>query len=91
MRNKAHFSLSYLHSLMKRAGAERISDLACIELGNILEEIGLNISKDAWDYARHARRKTVKDRDIKRSTIRINEVMTLLGVNDNGPYQKTLR
>ena len=33
--------------------------------GEILEEVGLKVAKEAIDFARHAGRKTVKARDIK--------------------------
>ena len=50
--------------LLKNAGAERISDDAKVELTNVLEEIGLEISEDAIKAAKHAGRKTVKASDI---------------------------
>jgi histone H3/H4 len=58
-------SLAAMHRIIKKSGAERVSDSACKELAKALEKIGVNISKDALDFAMHAGRKTVKGRDIK--------------------------
>ena len=52
-------------TLIRRAGADRVSKEAAIALGIALDEIGLKIAKEAIDYAHHAKRKTVKERDIE--------------------------
>ncbi|MFP3951922.1 MAG: histone family protein [Candidatus Bathyarchaeia archaeon] len=54
-----------MHKLIKKAGAERVSEDSAILLGDALEELGLQIAKEALDFARHAGRKTVKARDIE--------------------------
>ena len=54
-----------MHRICKKAGAERVSDSATVEMAKVLEEIGLKIAKEAIDYAMHAGRKTVKARDIE--------------------------
>jgi histone H3/H4 len=53
-----------MHRLIKRAGAERVSENSAILLSSLLEKVGLEIAKEAVDYAEHAGRKTVKARDI---------------------------
>jgi histone H3/H4 len=54
-----------MHKLIKRAGAERVSEESANALGTALEEIGVRIAAEAIDYAHHAGRKTVKARDIE--------------------------
>jgi len=54
-----------MHRLCKRAGAHRVSDAASRELAKALEEIGIKIAKEAWDFATHAGRKTIKAEDIE--------------------------
>jgi histone H3/H4 len=53
-----------MHKLIKRAGADRVSEEGAIALGKVLEEMGIKIASEAIDYAKHAGRKTVKARDI---------------------------
>ena len=42
-----------------------MSEDASVALGKALDEIGLKIAKEAIDYAHHAKRKTVKAKDIE--------------------------
>ena len=62
---KKDLQLAPMHRIIKKAGAARVSDEAANELRIILEEVGVNISKDALDFTRHAHRKTVKSEDIQ--------------------------
>jgi len=54
-----------MHRICRKAGAERVSKGAAVELARFLEEVGVDIAREAVDFARHAGRKTVKARDIK--------------------------
>jgi DNA-binding protein len=54
-----------MHKLIKRAGADRVSEESAIALGKALEDIGVKVAKEALDYAKHAGRKTVKAKDIE--------------------------
>jgi histone H3/H4 len=54
-----------MHKLIKRAGAERVSEESAVALGKALEEIGIKVAKEALDFAKHAGRKTIKARDIE--------------------------
>ncbi|MGC8924083.1 MAG: histone family protein [Candidatus Micrarchaeia archaeon] len=58
-----------IERLIKRAGAERVSDGAVVALADVLEEIGIQISSRAIKLARHAGRKTVTEEDIKLARI----------------------
>ncbi len=51
--------------IMRKAGAERVSEAAARELAALLEEEAIEIAKLAVEYAHHAGRKTVKAEDIK--------------------------
>jgi len=42
-------SLSAVHRICKKAGAERVSASASLELSKVLEELGLKIAKDALE------------------------------------------
>jgi histone H3/H4 len=59
------FSLIAMHRIIKKAGAERVSDGATKELRLVLEEVGLRISKEALDFTKHAGRKTVRGEDVQ--------------------------
>lgn len=63
--------LAPVHRIIKRAGAERVSESAADELRKILEEIGIKIAREALDFAAHAGRKTVRGDDIRLAAKRI--------------------
>jgi DNA-binding protein len=60
-----------MHRLCKKAGADRVSEAAAKALAKAIEEIGINIVKEALDYAMQAGRKTIKAEDIKTATRKI--------------------
>ncbi len=63
--NKSVIALAPMRRLCEKAGAERVSDAAAHELSKVLEEIGIKIAKEAFDYAIYAGRKTIKMKDIE--------------------------
>lgn len=54
-----------MYRILKKAGAERISEESADELRRTLEEIGITIAKNAIDMSTHAGRKTIKAEDIR--------------------------
>ena len=62
---KKDLQLAPMHRIIKNAGAERVGDDAAEELRVVLENVGLQISKNALDFMKHAKRKTVKSEDIQ--------------------------
>ncbi len=57
--------LASVERIMRNVGVERVSMEAIITMADILEDICRDISKEAIDLARHAKRKTVKKEDVK--------------------------
>ena len=54
-----------MYRILKKAGAERVSDESADELRIVIEDIAANIAKNAVDMSKHAGRKTVKAEDVK--------------------------
>lgn len=61
----SEFGLSAMYRILKKAGAERVSDESADELRRVIEEIANSIAKNAVDLSSHAGRKTVKGEDVK--------------------------
>ena len=70
---KNEIKVAPMHKLIKRAGADRVSEESAIALGKALEEIGVKVAKEALDYAKHAGRKTVKAKDIEIAAQKVME------------------
>jgi len=64
-------AIAAMHRLIKKAGAERVSESAAIEMGKVLEDIGLKIGKEAIEWSMHAGRKTVKAEDVRKAAEKI--------------------
>ncbi len=60
--------LAAMEKILKKCGAERVSDKAKMALKSIVEEQAEDIAARAIRYAVHAGRKTVKAGDIKLAT-----------------------
>jgi len=61
----SELGLSAMYRILKKAGAERVSDESADELRSILEELAGTIAKSAVEMTSHAGRKTVKSEDVK--------------------------
>jgi histone H3/H4 len=59
--------------IVRKAGADRVSEDAGIELAKVLEEYGLEVSKEAISLAKHAKRTTVKEEDIRLANERLKK------------------
>ena len=68
---KNEIKVSPMYKLIKRAGASRVSEESALALRRILEEIGLEVAREAIDFAMHAGRKTVKAKDIEIATKKV--------------------
>lgn len=57
--------LAAVERIIRKAGAQRVSESAAEELIDILEESGREIASEANELAEHAGRKTVREEDIR--------------------------
>jgi len=62
-----------MYRILKKSGAERVSDESAIELRRVIEEIAEAIAKNAVDMSSHAGRKTVKAEDVKLASKQFNK------------------
>jgi histone H3/H4 len=69
----SELGLSAMYRILKKAGAERVSDESADELRRILEDVAGNIAKNAVDMASHAGRKTIKGEDVKLASKAFNK------------------
>jgi DNA-binding protein len=60
--------LASMQRIIRKSGAERVSDDAANELREVLEEIAEKIAKHAVELSVHAGRKTIKLEDIRLAT-----------------------
>ena len=51
--------------ILKEAGAKRVSDLAALELKEIVNKFAYDLAKKAVKLASHAKRETVKREDVE--------------------------
>lgn len=54
-----------MYRILKKSGAQRVSDESADELRRIIEDIAIAIAKSAVEMSIHAGRKTVRSDDVK--------------------------
>jgi len=57
--------LAPLERLMRKAGAERVSEDAVSALRDVVEDMARDAADEALRAARHARRRTIKREDVE--------------------------
>ena len=60
-----HFANARVEKLIRNAGAQRVSAEAIESMNEIVTDYGKNLAKYAVEIARHSKRKTVKESDIR--------------------------
>lgn len=65
--------LAPVERIIRKAGAERVSEGAGIELAKVLEDYGIEVSREAITLSKHAKRTTVKDEDIRLAVARVKK------------------
>ncbi|ADB57316.1 Transcription factor CBF/NF-Y/histone domain protein [Archaeoglobus profundus DSM 5631] len=66
--------LAPVERILRRAGAQRVSEAAKTELAKAIEEMAIKIAKRASELAKNAGRKTVREEDIKMAAQEILKV-----------------
>ena len=69
----SELGLSAMYRILKKSGAQRVSDESAVELRRVIEEIAEAIAKNAVDMSSHAGRKTVKAEDVKLASKQVNK------------------
>jgi histone H3/H4 len=63
----AELPLAPVTRIIKKAGAERVSEEASTEMKRLLEDYGAKIATNAVSLAKHAGRNTVQAQDIRKA------------------------
>jgi len=69
----SELGLSAMYRILKKSGAQRVSDESAVELRRVIEEIAEAVAKNAVDMSNHAGRKTVKAEDVKLASKQLNK------------------
>ncbi len=63
-RKRSIIPAAAMTEILRRAGAERVSDKASMAMAEVMIEKAFELSKDAVRFCKHAGRKTIKKEDI---------------------------
>ncbi len=69
----SELGLSAMYRILKKSGAERVSNESADELRRVIEEIAMAVAKSAVEMSSHAGRKTVKADDVKLASKRFTK------------------
>lgn len=61
----SEIGLAPMYRILKKAGAERVSEESAEELRRVLEDEAASVARRAVEMASHAGRKTVKGEDVR--------------------------
>ena len=65
MSSNPELGLATMYRVIKKSGADRVSDESADELRKILEDVAVRMATQAVDLSIHAGRKTIKAEDIR--------------------------
>jgi histone H3/H4 len=74
MTTEEDLSTAAMHRVIKKAGAERVSESGAKELATVLERLGVKIGKEALEFSKYAGRKTVRRKDIRIAAEKVMDV-----------------
>jgi histone H3/H4 len=63
--SETEFGLAAVYRIIKKSGAERVSDESAEELRKVVEEVASQVARQAIELAGHAGRHTVKASDVR--------------------------
>jgi len=66
----SELGLSAMYRILKKSGAQRVSDESANELRRIIEEIAEDVAITAVDLVSQSKRKTVKGEDVRNAWIK---------------------
>ena len=69
MSKKRIIPLAAMEKILKKAGADRVSEGAKIAMKDVMEDIAEEIAQNSVKLAMHAGRKTIKEDDIDRKSV----------------------
>jgi histone H3/H4 len=72
-------AISPMDRIMRKAGAERVSEEGAEALREVIESLALDIARESIALAKHAGRKTVNAEDVKMASRKLI-ALTKLGV-----------